>query len=149
MMVQVDTADSRFAKAVAIADQASHWLKCRTVEGGKAYGVPSQSTPDHYHLTTQTSCSCEDQRRHPDLACKHRLAVVIHCARVAGKPMPASDTIDGLAEMVAERNPVLTMVRHEDGEITWERHEHASGETYSLPRPVADAATYERIFGRL
>ena len=26
---------------------------------------------------------------------KHALAVQIHCARVAGKPMPAADTLDG------------------------------------------------------
>ena len=61
----IDTADSRFAKAVAIADQAAGWAKCRAADGRKAYGVPSQSTPNRYHLTTQTSCTCEDAKRHP------------------------------------------------------------------------------------
>jgi hypothetical protein len=134
-MTMIDTADSRFAKAVAIADQAGQWLKCRAADG-KAYGVPSQRTPGRYYLTTQASCTCEDQRRHPGQICKHRLAVQIHCARVAGKPMPASDTVDGLAQMVSERRPVLDMVRHADGEISWERS-----------KPTA--ADYDRIFGRM
>jgi hypothetical protein len=148
-MTMIDTSDSRFPKAVAIADQAGQWLKCRAKDGRKAYGVPSQRTPDHYYLTTQASCTCEDAKRHPSQVCKHRAAVLIHCARVAGKPMPASDVVDGLAQMVAERQgPVLDMVRHPDGEITWERHNHANGEITYLPRhtrPAATAADYERI----
>lgn len=143
-MTTIDTADSRFAKAVAIADQAGQWAKCRSRDGKKAYGVPSQSTPNRYHLTTQSSCDCEDTRRHPALVCKHRLAVVIHVARMAGQPMPASDTIDGLEQMVAERQPVLDMVRHPDGEITWERsHQHAPLDAETLR--LADQ--YTRIFG--
>jgi hypothetical protein len=155
-MTMIDTADSRFAKAVAIADQAGQWLKCRTHECRKAYGVPSQCTPGRYYLTTQASCTCEDAKRHPGQICKHSIAVQIHCARMAGQPMPASDVVDGLAEMVNDRHPVLDMVRHPDGEITWSRHEHSSsGETYYLPRPplpaetVRLAAQYDRIFGRL
>src|ERR1700737_4035912 len=99
----IDTSDGRFAKAVAIADQAGQWLKCRATDGRKAYGVPSQRTPGRYYLTTQSSCSCEDQRRHPAIACKHRIGVAIHCARVAGTPMPASDVVDGLEQMVSDR----------------------------------------------
>lgn len=147
-MTMIDTADSRFAKAVAIADQAGQWLKCRATDGRKAYGVPSQRTAGRYYLTTQTSCTCEDQRRNPALACKHRIAVAVHVARVAGKPMPASDALDGLAQMVAERNPVLDMVRHDDGTISWERHNHADGQVTYLPRhtrPAATAADYVRI----
>ena len=33
----IDTRDSRFAKAVALADTAGQWLKCRAADGGKAY----------------------------------------------------------------------------------------------------------------
>ena len=143
----IDTSDNRFPKAVAIADQAGQWLKCRATDGRKAYGVPSQCTPGRYYLTTQTSCTCEDSKRHPSQVCKHRAAVLIHCARMAGKPMPASDLVDGLAQMVSDRHPVLEMVRHDDGDITWERP--------SRPRPplpaetIRLAAQYERIFGRL
>ena len=104
-MTMIDTSDSRFPKAVAIADLAGQWLKCRNSEGRKAYGVPSQRTAGRYYLTTQTTCTCEDAKRHPATICKHSLAVQIHCARVAGKPMPASDVVDGLAQMVVDRNP--------------------------------------------
>src|SRR5712692_10588403 len=115
-MTMIDTADSRFPKAVAMADRAGQWLKCRATDGRKAYGVPSQRIPGHYYLTTQSSCTCEDAKCHPSQICKHAIAVQIHCARVAGKPMPASDVVEGLKQMVAERHgPVLDMIRHADG----------------------------------
>ena len=79
-MTMIDTSDNRFPKAVAIADQAGQWLKCRATDGRKAYGVPSQCTPGRYYLTTQTSCTCEDAKRHASQVCKHRAAVLIHCA---------------------------------------------------------------------
>jgi hypothetical protein len=150
-MTMIDTTDTRFPKAVVIADGAGQWLKCRASDGRKAYGVPSQCTAGRYYLTTQSSCTCEDQRRHPAIACKHRIAVAVHCARVAGKPMPASDALDGLAEMVTERQgPVLDMVRHEDGEISWTRHDHRNGETVYLPRHQTSkpVTAYDRIFGK-
>lgn len=57
------------------------------------------------------------------MLCKHRLAVQIHCARVSGQPMPASNTLDGLRQVLeqrlAEQKPVLEMVRHDDGELSW------------------------------
>src|SRR4030081_3985564 len=87
-MAMIDTSDSRFPKAVAIADQVGQWLKCRAADGRKAYGVPSQRTPGRYYLTTQSSCTCEDAKRQASPICKHALAVQIHCARVAGLPMP-------------------------------------------------------------
>ena len=147
-MMMIDTSDSRFPKAVAIADLAGQWLKCRNSEGRKAYGVPSQRTAGRYYLTTQTTCTCEDAKRHPATICKHSLAVQIHCARVAGKPMPASDVVDGLAQMVVDRNPVLDMVRHPDGEISWTRHEHADGSVTHLPDHAALAQRYTDIFAR-
>ena len=137
-MTTIDTSDSRFPKAIAIADQAGQWLKCRNADGRKAYGVPSQRTSGRYYLVTQTSCTCEDAQRHPGHLCKHALAVQIHCARVAGKPMPASDAIDGLERMVADRHSVLTMVRHDDGEISWERRQAVA----------ANAQRYDQIFKR-
>src|SRR5438128_629578 len=101
-MTMIDTADSRFPKAVAIADQAGRWFRCQTA-AGKRYGIASSRDPNHYYLVSQTSCTCEDAKRHPSSVCKQALAVQIHCARVSGKPMPASDTVDGLAQMVNER----------------------------------------------
>lgn len=131
--MMIDTSDHRFPKAVAIADQAGQWLKCRSTDGRKAYGVPSQCTPGRYYLVTRDSCTCEDAKRHAAPICKHSLAVQIHCARVAGQPMPASDVVEGLAEMAAERNPVLDLVRYPDGEFGWIRHVNDRGETIHLP----------------
>jgi len=142
-MTMIDTADSRFAKAVAIADQAGQWLKCRTHEGRKAYGIRSSRDPNHVYFVTQTSCDCYAAQRH---ICKHIAAVLIHIARVAGKPMPASDTIDGLEQMVAERQgPVLDMIREPDGSIRWERsHSHSTPDAAT----IALAAKYDAIFSR-
>ena len=136
-MTTIDTADYRFAKAIAIADQAGQWFRCQTAEG-KRFGIPSSRDPNHYYLVSRTACTCEDAKRHASPTCKHALAVQIHCARVAGTPMSASDVVDGLAQMVTERHaPVLNMIREADGSIRWDRHEHASGDTYYLPRRQA------------
>lgn len=138
-MAMIDTSDSRFPKAVAIADQAGQWLKCRTPDGRKAYGVPSQCTPGRYYLVTQASCTCEDAARHPGAICKHALAVQIHCARLQGKPMPASDVVDGLVQMVSDRA------------VTWDRREGVNGESIYLPHwqpPAPTATEYDRIFKR-
>ncbi|MDQ6675008.1 MAG: SWIM zinc finger family protein [Chloroflexota bacterium] len=106
--------------------------------------MPSQRYPGRYYLTTQSSCTCEDARRQVSPLCKHALAVQIHIARVAGKPMPASDLVDGLARMVSDRHLVLEMVREEDGSIRWERPSRPS-----LPAAtIALAEQYIRIFGR-
>jgi len=94
-MTMIDTGDSRFPKAVQIADQAGQWLKCRTPEGRKAYGVPSERTPSRYYLVTQTSCTCQDATRRASSICKHALAVQIHCVRAAGKPMPPAPRSTG------------------------------------------------------
>jgi hypothetical protein len=58
--------------------------------------------------------------------------------------MPASDLVDGLAQLVSDRHPVLEMVREEDGSIRWERPSHPS----LLPAAtIALAEQYTRIFG--
>lgn len=141
-MTMIDTADSRFPKAVAIADLAGQWLKCRTADGRKAYGVPSQCTAGRYYLVTQTSCTCEDAARHPSKICKHVLACQIHCARLTGKPMPAADDVVGLAQMVTDRQgPTLDMIRESDGSLRWERHQHSDGAAFYIPRsPAAPSA---------
>ena len=145
-MTMIDTTDSRFPKAVAMADQAGQWLKVRTADGRKAYGVRSSRDANHVYFVTQTTCDCEDAKRHASSICKHSLAVQIHCARVAGKPMPASDVLDGLEQMVVERQgPVLDMIREPDGSMRWERHQHPNGDTFYMPRPAATASEYVRI----
>jgi hypothetical protein len=106
-MAIIDTEDARFAKAVVLADHAGQWLKCRTADGQKAYGIRSSRDATHVYFVTRTSCDCEDAKRHPGQMCKHRVAVGIHCARESGKPMPASDTNDGLAQMASDRQAQL------------------------------------------
>jgi hypothetical protein len=78
--------DPRGSKAVAIATHAGQWLKCRTRDGRKAYGVPSSLGDGRYYLTTRTSCDCYDAQRHD---CKHMLAVRLHCERVAAQQAAA------------------------------------------------------------
>src|SRR5579871_2773731 len=70
----------RGPKAVAIATNAGQWLKCRTRDGRKAYGIRSSRDANVVYFTTRTSCTCYDSRRHD---CKHMLAVQLHCALVA------------------------------------------------------------------
>ena len=61
-------------------------------------------------------------------------------------PRPASDVVDDLTQTVADRHPVLEMIREADGSIRWERsHSHPAPD----PETVRLAAQYERIFGRL
>ena len=72
--------DPRGAKAVAIATDAGQWLKCRTRDGRKAYGIRSSRNANHVYFVTRTSCSCYDACRHE---CKHMLAVRLHCELVA------------------------------------------------------------------
>jgi hypothetical protein len=74
-MVLLET-DPRGPKAVAIATDAGQWLKCRTRDGRKAYGIRSSRNASHVYLVTRTSCTCYDSRRHD---CKHMLAVQLHC----------------------------------------------------------------------
>jgi hypothetical protein len=78
--------DPRGPKAVAIATDAGQWLKCRTADGRKAYGIPAASEPGRYYLVTRTSCDCYDGRRR---TCKHQIAVQLHCELMAEQVAPA------------------------------------------------------------
>jgi|SRR5215471_7447453 len=79
-MVLISENDPRGAKAVAIATDAGQWLKCRTRDGRKAYGIRSSRNANHVYFVTRTSCTCFDARRH---TCKHQIAVELHCQLVA------------------------------------------------------------------
>jgi hypothetical protein len=74
--------DPRGPKAVAIATDAGQWLKCRTKDGRKAYGIPSSKGDGHYYLVTRTSCTCYDGGRR---TCKHQIAVQLHCDLMAAQ----------------------------------------------------------------
>jgi hypothetical protein len=44
-LVTIDSDDPRTLKAIEIAAGAGEWLKCRTREGGKAYGILRKRGP--------------------------------------------------------------------------------------------------------
>ncbi|MBI4494159.1 MAG: SWIM zinc finger family protein [Chloroflexi bacterium] len=92
MVTVVDTTDPRSLKALAILETAHGWLKCRTKDGGKRFGIPSQSEANKYHLVDCQSCTCQDFTRR-GLACKHILACRLYCARAkAQQPRPRHET---------------------------------------------------------
>jgi len=72
--------DPRGPKAVAIATNAGQWLRCRTRDGRKAYGIRSSADSDQVYFVTRTSCTCYDGQRR---TCKHQLAVQLHCQLIA------------------------------------------------------------------
>jgi hypothetical protein len=95
MTITISSTDPRSLKAIEIAAGAGQWLKCRSTDGGKAYGIPSSRDASHVYLVTQTSCTCPDAQRHAGMACKHQLAVRLRCELVKAqqrkgvKPEPA------------------------------------------------------------
>src|SRR2546425_12747128 len=111
MSFTISADEPRSIKALEIAARASSWLKCRATDGRKAYGIPSAAEPGRFYLVTQTVCDCEDAKRHPGQPCKHVLAVRLHI-ELAKAQQP---------ERSKPSRPVLEMVRHDDGELSWER----------------------------
>ena len=94
--------DPRHSKAVLLVADAGQWLRPeRLVAGRRAVGIPSQRARGLYHWTDGHTCSCYDFRRRQQ-ACKHVLAHRLDAiARKAQQP--ASDVVDGLAQMVHDR----------------------------------------------
>lgn len=80
--MKLDLADPRAAKALVIAADAGQWLKCRTGDGRKLYGIPSQSKRGMYHMANTQQCDCPDFTRWHRGDCKHVLAVRLHVALV-------------------------------------------------------------------
>ena len=78
--VLLPATDPRGPKAVAIATDAGQWMKCRTHDGRKAYGIRSSRNADEVYFVTRTSCTCYDARRH---TCKHVIAVNLYCELLA------------------------------------------------------------------
>jgi len=83
--VTISGQDPRSIKAVEIAADAGQWLKCRTRDGRKFFGIPSQANPNRYYFVTRDACTCPDTARAPMLQCKHQLAVRLHCAAVRAR----------------------------------------------------------------
>lgn len=101
--MHLDTQDSRFRKAIALADRSASWPKLRD-QNGRCLGVAIPSSREGvYYKVTRSSCECQDAQRHPERACKHRIALEIAIVRAGEKSRPAADVIDGLAAMAHER----------------------------------------------
>jgi len=117
--VTLTSSEQRHSKAILIAADAGQWLRPdRLIDGRRAVGIPSQTKHGLYHWTDGVTCSCYDFRRR-QLPCKH---VIAHRLDAIARPQhaqPASDTVDGLAQMAADKGKVLELVREPEGDLTW------------------------------
>jgi hypothetical protein len=96
--------DPRGPKAVAIATDAGQWLKVRTRDGRKAYGIRSSRDSNEVYFVTRTSCTCYDGQRR---TCKHQLAVQLHCDLVAEQQASAK-VVDIFARFEQDDRPLPT-----------------------------------------
>ena len=90
MTITVSTSDPRSVKALAILADSGQWLKIKTRDGRKFYGVRSQANPDTVYSVDCYGCDCPDflkrlEYGRASFPCKHVLAVQLHCARVNGR----------------------------------------------------------------
>ncbi len=86
MSITFDADDPRTIKALELAAEADHWLSGRNRAGEQLFGVPSQRDPQRYYIVAGSSCDCPDfvhaaESQEPR-ACKHVLAVRLHCELV-------------------------------------------------------------------
>jgi hypothetical protein len=102
----IDLSDARTQRALLIAADAGQWMKCRTRDGRKAYGIRSSADAHEVYFVTRTSCTCHDARRHD---CKHMRAVQIHCSLVAGQP-----TITGAGAPIRHGVIPAALIERED-----------------------------------
>jgi hypothetical protein len=102
--VTLTSSEQRHSKAILIAADSGQWLRPdRLIDGHRAVGIPSQTKRGLYHWTDGVTCSCYDFRRRQQ-ACKHVIAYKLdRLARPQSEPQPASDTVDGLAQMLEQR----------------------------------------------
>ena len=98
MSITISADDPRSIRAIEIAAEADQWLMYRNQDGDQVYGVPSQSEPRRYYVVTLASCDCPDFERNvlavmpadegSELrACKHVLAVRLHCELVRAQQL--------------------------------------------------------------
>jgi SWIM zinc finger len=100
--VTLTSSELRHSKAILLAADAGQWLRPgRLIEGRRAVGIPSQTKRGLYHWTDGHTCSCYDFRRR-ELACKHVIAHRLD-AIARQQPQPASDTTDGLRQVLEQR----------------------------------------------
>jgi len=80
--ITLPSTDPRGPKAVAIATDAGQWLRCRTRDGRKAYGIRSSRDANHVYFVTRSSCTCYDgQRKAPPSAVDDPAEATCECGR--------------------------------------------------------------------
>ncbi len=96
MSITFDADDPRTITALELAAEADHWLSGRNPAGEQVFGVPSQRNPQHYYIVAGASCDCPDfmhSAEHSEpRACKHVLAVRLHCELVRAQQHRAQNT---------------------------------------------------------
>ena len=55
----------------------------------RALGILLSKSYPHQYNTTIKTCDCPDSRRHPEITCKHRLAVMIQVRMSQAAPVAA------------------------------------------------------------
>lgn len=145
--VTLTSSELRHSKAILIAADSGQWLRPdRLIDGRRAVGIPSQTKRGLYHWTDGVTCSCYDFRRRQQ-ACKHVTAYRLDAIARASKPQPkpASDTVDGLRQMLDERLAELAAEPvAEPKPLTREAHPELSRILGKPRRGVIPAAEIER-----
>jgi hypothetical protein len=101
-MVQLDSSP-RSLRGVALAAQATSWIRLRLADGRTGYGMPSTADPLHYWLTSTDFCSCPDAKYGKGRACAHIFAVRLY------------EVLSG--------TPVSQPARQESSDALWARFE--------------------------
>jgi hypothetical protein len=88
--ITISADDPRTIRAIEIAAEADYWLSGRDRAGEDVYGIPSQREPARYYIVTASSCDCPDFAQRGD-ACKHVLAVRLHCELARAQHTPRTE----------------------------------------------------------
>jgi hypothetical protein len=93
LSITISADDPRSIHAIEIAADASRWRVWRDVEGNEIYRIPSQTRRGRVYLVTHSTCTCPDYVHADDdpfedsRACKHILAVRLHCELVRAQEL--------------------------------------------------------------
>jgi len=139
--VLLPASDPRGAKAVAIATDAGQWLKVRTHDGRKAYGIRSSADSNEVYFTTRTSCTCYDARRHD---CKHMLAVRLHCDLVAEQSEKTAAKYDDIFKRFEDDAPLSRILGKPAPYVTNHVGESDDDDIEPLCGPLCTAYTPDR-----
>ncbi len=108
MVITLDTADPRSARALALLPAARTWATGHRKADGRAFLIAPASKPGAVYFIDArgAECTCPDRQTRRVDACKHMLAARLLLVE-RGEPAPALSTaqIMAEAEQAARRNP--------------------------------------------